>query len=306
MIWRFALLLVLTASCCWRPSTYEYRSSYAHLEGPIPVQKEIKESDYYIVFLVDARHLDYSDSRTFLKTTAKHPSDGSKNGDVGHSWLYLHGLKDGQEVIVEGGHSGERGVMHARYWEGVVNNNEFGYANPTQEQIKNPRIEPNPVKYLWESQPDGFFEKGSGNHVPTFAAKITLTQEQFEKVLSFIDPAHYDYANYSLTVQQCSSYVGHIAALVEFPIEHQETLKIQQDIEIAGQKLHLWTDPRYSSITFSTPDRIERSLIEAVREGRAENALDWYIAKRGERRDVGEVIDTVRWFPGRLVRYLTI
>jgi hypothetical protein len=307
MIWRLVILLFLTSSCCYRPSTHEYRCTYAHLEGPIPVQRKVTQSDYYIVFLVDARHLDYSDTRTFLKTTAKHPSDGSKNGDVGHSWIYLRGLKDGQEVIVEGGHSGERGLLQARYWEGILNGNDYGYANPTEEQRQNPRYEPNPVKYLWESQPDGLFEQGTGAHNPTFAAKIDLTPDQFEKILSFIDPKHYDYTNYSLTDQQCSTYVGHVAALIDFHIEHQVVLKLEPEMDIAGKKLRLWTDPQYSNLIFSSPDRVERSLIEAVREGKAQNAMNWYYETHGESGVVGEeVMDKVKAFPARFVRFLII
>ena len=54
------------------------------------------EEEYFVVFLVNARGLDYTDTLKFLKTVAKHPRDGSKNGDVGHAWVYLKG----DEILV--------------------------------------------------------------------------------------------------------------------------------------------------------------------------------------------------------------
>ena len=61
----------------------------------------------FIIFAVDARKLDYSDCSRLLKTMAKHPSDGSKNSDVGHAWIYL---KQGDSIL-QGGHSAERGIL---------------------------------------------------------------------------------------------------------------------------------------------------------------------------------------------------
>lgn len=65
----------------------------------------VASEDPYIVFLVNARQLDYSSFRSVLRTIAKHPSDWSKNGDVGHAWIYLKG-----DEVIEGGHSGELGL----------------------------------------------------------------------------------------------------------------------------------------------------------------------------------------------------
>ncbi|MBZ0110280.1 MAG: hypothetical protein K8F52_16650 [Candidatus Scalindua rubra] len=50
----------------------------------------------------------------------------------------------------------------------------------------------------------------------------------------------------------------------------------QVPFRAGGKEYRLWTDPRYSNLKLSTPDIIERSLIHAVMEGRAEYALDWY------------------------------
>lgn len=264
----------------------------------------VEKSDYYIVFLVTARHLDYSDAGSFLRTTAKHPADGSKNGDVGHAWVYLHGIRDGREVVIEGGHSGELGVIKARYWEGVVNSAEYGSPNPNGAY----RYEANPVRYLWETLDDGFFEEGSGGHAPTCAAKISITPEQFELVASFMSPECYEYSRYSLTDQQCSSFVAAIAELVGMPLKHRIMLPLPNQLVIAGSTVRLWEDPVYSSIVFSSPDVLERSLLDKIAMGKAENVLQWYrVRYRKSFSDkLADGWDMTRRFPERLGRYLLL
>jgi hypothetical protein len=136
---------------------------------------------------------------------------------------------------------------------------------------------PDPIQYLWATQYDGFFQEGSGGHVPTYAVKVDLSQEQFEKILFFIDPKNYYYREYALTCNQCSSFVAQVASLIDFPFEHEITIEIKEKVTLRGQTLYLWKDPYYSQLTISTPDILERSLMEAVDEGRAEYALDWYL-----------------------------
>ena len=165
------LLLLLPFSCSWRPLSHSYREQYSHLDESIPKKSFLSPSPYFLIVLVDARHLDYTDGRSLLRTLVKHPSDGSKNSDVGHAWIYLHGIVNDQNIGLEGGHSGELGIYQPRYFEGIMNYLEYGYANPTSQQQSCPRHESNPVKYLWEIQQDGFFQKGSGGHCPTFCSK---------------------------------------------------------------------------------------------------------------------------------------
>lgn len=251
------LLLFLTGCT---PQSSAYRDYYAHLNAPLP-KTTITSSPYFIVFLVNAPHLDYTDNKSFLRTMAKHPGSGSKEGDVGHAWIYLHGLQNGECHVIEGGHSGERGIHQPRYFEGIVQNIEHGCENP--------------VSYLWESQNDGFFQCGNGGHRPTTAAKVNLTQQQYEKILRFIQC--YQFQEYSLVGNQCASFVAQMAALIDFPIECQQTIQINSALFYRNDCLPLWKDPVYSTITVSTPDVIEKSLIQAIREGKAENVLHFYV-----------------------------
>lgn len=272
------LFLLLLTSCT--PLSREYQLFYSHLGGFRPSSsKAMVEDDYFLVILVDACHLDYTDACQFFKSVARHPMNRSRGDDVGHAWIYLQGKDEkGGVFSLEGGHSGELGDSPPRYFDGLMNYVEYGYADPTPEQKKKPRYEPNPIKYLWTVREDGIFEKGSGGHQPTFAAKVSLTREQFNKILSFIKPSVYPYQNYALIGPQCCTFVVQVAALAGMDLETEMKMSLSPSFFYGRTKVRLWEDPRYSSVAFSTPDLLEKSLIEAVKKGKAEYALDWYLS----------------------------
>lgn len=258
-----ALLIVFLNFGCSSPHSASYREQYAHLRLPAP-KTEVTQSPFFIIFLVNAPHLDYSDNYSFLRTMAKHPDTWSKEGDVGHAWIYVHGIRDGTCFVLEGGHSGETGQFQPRYFEGIMQ-----YVDSHCE---------NPISYLWETQHDGFFQKGNGGHKPTLAVKVNLTEDQYNKILRFV--ACYLFEEYALTGNQCASFIAQIGELIDFPIACHATVAIDSSIEIGSDRLQLWSDPSYSAITVSTPDIIEKSLLLAIQEGRAENVTSWYLKIR--------------------------
>jgi hypothetical protein len=298
-----ACFLMLLCSCSRIPSTPGYQSMYAHLEQVQEDKRPFCESERFLVVLVDARHLDYTDNRSFLKTVAKHPDDGSKGSDVGHAWIYLQGKCGGKVYCLEGGHSGESGLLQARYFDGIMNNIDYGYANPAKEEMECPRYEPNPIKYLWESQHDGFFQYGAGGHRPTYAAKMDLTEEQYYAILTFIQ--HFDFSDYSLRGNQCSSFAAQVASIGGLELEYEVDLTIDPVLQLGGYDLVLWNDPCYAKLTVSSPDIIEKDLMQAVGEGRAEYALDWYLHTHPEPvcRIVKKWRTNIVRFPKRLCRY---
>lgn len=225
----------------------------------------MKKTPFFLVILADAPHFDYSDGTRFLRSWRKHPQGGRKDGTVGHAWIYLRGIKHGKVVEIEGGHSGERGRHSLTYMEGV--------------DLLIRKGERNPVSYLFESLEDGYFEAGPGTHRPTFAAKIDLTEEQFEAILAYINPACYPYKSYSLTGRQCASFVVQVAALAGLSIKAEVTLPLPRCVKIGSEVFSFYEDDKYSTITFCSPDMVEQELIRRVIEGKAEYALDWYFAR---------------------------
>lgn len=270
------IALVFLSSCACR--SREYQCFYSHLQMFQPPCTPMQEDDYFLIILVDACHLDYTDACQFFQSVATHPSNGSRRGDVGHAWIYLQGKrKDGSVFVLEGGHSGERLEPPPRYFDGIMNYNDWGYANPTREQMRNPCYEPNPIKYLWTMREDGFFQKGSGGHIPTFAVKVSLSRQQFEEILSFVKPSSYPYRRYALLGPQCCTFVAQVAALAGLSLNTQTTMAVSPMIYYRKTWIRLWEDPCYSTLVFSTPDVLEKSLIQAVESGEAEYALDWYL-----------------------------
>lgn len=214
------------------------------------------ESPYFLVILVSAKHFDYANADRCLQSLVKN----SRDGRFGHAWIYVRGIQDGRPVALEGGHSGEINRGEARYFDGVADAIDRGDSNP--------------IRYLWTTRQDGFFQAGSGGHRPTYAAKIDLTPEQFEKIVAFIKA--YSFRDYALTGQQCTTFAVEVAALADWKLEADVTLTIKPKIFFGGVWMPLWKDARYSRLKFGSPDKLEQSMIQSVLSGQAEEALNWY------------------------------
>ncbi|MGK5594220.1 MAG: hypothetical protein ACSNEK_02550 [Parachlamydiaceae bacterium] len=245
------------------------------------------QAENFIVFLVEAPHLQYESVSGLLKSVAKHPSNYSKNGDVGHAWIYLHGYLDGKEIVCEGGHSGELGVIQPTYFKGVYDNILLGSKNP--------------ISYLFCAQEDGFFQRGNGNHVPTYAAKMRLTEQQLRMVIDFIH--QYDFKKYSLTERQCCTLINEIASQLGLTLKTKRLVYFPQEALIGKNKVCLWTDPKYSKICFSCPDLLELALKKAVEEGQLEPAKQWSDAYY--RPSLQKLLQQGLLLPMRLARYLS-
>lgn len=196
---------------------------------------------------------------------AKHPSDGSKNSDVGHAWVYI---QDGDRYF-EGGFSAETGRLQPTYLQGVGLLSERGDLNP--------------ARYLFATQKDGHLELGSGGHKPTYAAGIDITESQAEAIFSFID--NYPYESYRLTGDNCATFAADIAALVGIHLEVREMVEIDPVVTFRGETTVIWTDPTYSRLFIATPDRLEQSLWEHVQSGKL-----FHADIHGKSHDVKSVI----------------
>lgn len=278
-------LLSLLTSCAWHPCTTEYHVQYCHLNDPPPVEL-LDPCPHYLVVLVCARHLDYTNGKQLLKTIARHPSDGSKNSDVGHAWVLLQGEKE----RLEGGHTGEFGVVQPRYFEGVADLIDYR--------------DPNPVRYLWATQKDGCFQKGSGGFVPTFAARIKLSQEQYKEVRAFI--LSYSYRDYAITRHQCATFAADVAEIAGVELKHSVTVPIEQRITLYGENIQLWSDPFYAELTISSPDILEKSLMQAVKEGKAQNATNWYLENYRKKTTLFDRIHSIKTIGSKLNRSLML
>lgn len=260
--WLFLLLLFSGCHPCVVQDSYH--KQYRHLDAKRETLKNdasFRVDEYFLILLVDAKHLDYSDAKSLLSTIAKHPN-GSWERTVGHAWIVVGGIKEGRQVVIEGGHSGELGIVQPRYLEGVLS---------AQHDL-------NPVRYLFSSLSDGYFEMGAGIHKPTYAIYKKLDQQTFLKIYDLIQPERYCFSNYSLTENQCTTFAVKIAALSGIILEHEVTIRIPQYIhtDFYGARLKMWEDPKYEWMTIPTPDILEKSMIAAVQKGHARTAMRCY------------------------------
>jgi hypothetical protein len=261
MRWLFCLFIFLL-SCTHDPNRV--------LKLELQKQPSKLQSPYFLVIMVDARQLNYTSNQAFFRSMVKHPSDGSKNSDVGHAWIYLKGMCEEKSVVIEGGHSGERGDVNPKYFEGVMNYIDYGFANPSYEEMQIPRYEPNPIKYLFESLDDGFFQQGSGGHKPTFAICLDLTEEQFLQIYEFIKS--YDFQKYSLISRQCCTFVKDVAAIAGLHFDCEFFMEIGPEVYIGREKFNLWEDPKYRTLRFFSPEKLEEEMMQAVLSGKAKCA----------------------------------
>src|SRR5581483_12099178 len=121
-----------------------------------------------------------------------------------------------------------------------------------------------------------YFEHGPGVHTPTFAAKIDLDQERFEKIYWLFQDNNYLFDEYSLTSNQCASFASKVCALAGVTLDSEITIDVPQTIFFENREIQLWQDPRFSTITVAAPDVVEKSLMELVEEGKAEVCTSWY------------------------------
>ena len=210
----------------------------------------------YIVFLVDARGLDYSSTPKLLQSIAKHPSDGSKNGDVGHAWIYL----SGRAITFEGGHSAERDPSCPGYFASILDAQE--------------KKEKNPLVHLYDQRKDGYFERGAGGHKPTLAAYLELTEEEFSLILKEIEKT--DFSNYCLANLQCTSFVRRIAHLLNHDLNTFTEVSFSNSLKTPFGDLLLWSDENHATITLETPEALEKSLKNCIEQGQMQDFTKIY------------------------------
>jgi len=228
----------------------------------------------FLVLLVAAAHLDYGDQTRLIGQL--HKRSQLKQGFMGHSWVYLEGSEGGRRQVYEAGLS-PKGDGATQFIRGVLNLARYGYANPSGAQRENPRHEPNPIAYLWRDQGNGYLQPAAEAALrPTYAARLVLTQAQFRTIRTLMDPNRPEHRRFQLTGRQCSSFLADVAQVAGVRLEHEVTIEVPPQISVGGETYRLWTDPKYSRLTLSSPDVLEVSLKRLVAQGRATEALDWY------------------------------
>ena len=237
---KWLIFCLLYVSCSFG-NRVPYQASQDMLKAP---------SSFYLDICVDAKHFDYSHGAAFLRSYFDRD-----DMSFGHAWMRLYGKKNETAVHIEGGHSGEISDFLPRYLDQLIAAAKRG--------------ERNPIQHLYTPRYDGYFESGNGGHTPTTVIRIAITEAQFDAMRDLVEKKRYPFSRYSLCDAQCTIFVVKLASLANLVLEHEVTMPVPQNIRFDGVDLRLWSDREYSTLTISTPDRLEESMLQAVREGKA-------------------------------------
>jgi hypothetical protein len=278
-LFRFlATFTILCFSSCSQRMSDSYVSRYQYLGGVQATNQSSKQfsgtSDYFLVVLVDARHLDYSSPRNYFSTLSQGlflPQDPN----TGHTWIVLAGKEERKPWVFEGGHTGEFGLYAPRYFDEVV-------------RLSWDENHPNPASYLFDSLPDGCLQYGSGGHFPTFAAAFPLTENGYRRVRRLLTAGGYDFSRWGIRGPNCIHFSLACLASVGIELNCKETIRLPRSFTYKGAEIELWSDPTFSTFCVDTPELLEKRLWDQVERGNAVVATKWYSSFK-HRCDVGEI-----------------
>ena len=260
-----AFCLIFAFLCCanvneqrlWR---YSYLGDLHQTIQTLP--QYCAQDQYFLVVLVDARHLDYSSPYRYLSTLSA-SFITERAPDPGHAWIVLSGYKDGKPWIFEGGHSVNCNSLMGAYIRDVTG-------------LLQTQSDPNPVRHLFRVTEKGFFEYGSGENRPTFAAAIPLTKDGFDRICKLFDSDGYDFSQWGVRGPNCVQFALSCLATIGIELECYDVLPLPPSLSFLGKELPLWSDPQYASLALKTPDLLEKRLWELVKRGTALCATSWY------------------------------
>lgn len=208
----------------------------------------IGDKGYNLYFLTYGGNWNYRSSWSFLFSVVRRP--------WGHSWLILESPKN----RIECGQSGDYGEAKPRYHEGVFQRMREGH--------------PNPIAYLWETMSDGRCEIGRPEVRPTFVWRMPITQRRYRSIHEYL--MHRDDKEFSIRFHNCTDFLMEVAALTGVDFIHRIRLTFPPRKRFFGRMLHVWTDPQYNSIEYSTTDVLEADLRHLAQFGIGYDATKWY------------------------------
>lgn len=215
-----------------------------------PLVDRARDEGCYLYLATSSARLDYSSTDAFFDSLYKNPLDNGKG--VGHSWIVLRG-PGGKRAM---GHSGEYGKLQPTYADGIRGLMDEG--------------DPNPARYLWVEMVDGHLLRGPGASKPTWCGRVPITLEQHDRILAWAES--FDYRHFALRGKGCSDYVVTAARMADLYLPNRMRLVLPRRIRMWGGVETLWTDPRWSTVVFGTPEILEQGLRELAGRGVVQKA----------------------------------
>jgi len=209
-----------------------------------------------LIVYVSSQGMEYETGELFFESLLKQGSSPR----VGHAWVALcRKSENGIVDRIEGGHSGEFGIIAPQYLERLIK------ASMNTEIL-------NPIQVLYEPLEDGIFEKGSGGYTYTYAASFSLTDDGYDKIHCLLEEGsqEYPFHRWSLTHYNCVRFVLTCLGRIGIVLDAATEMAISPTTTIRGKSVHMWTDSRFSSIVVETPEKLESELKRMVSLGIAQ------------------------------------
>jgi hypothetical protein len=210
----------------------------------------VGDEGYYLYILTKVGDWDYANTKSFLLSHTREP--------WGHCWLILE--SPGKRL--EYGLNGNFGREQPDYDEGVSQKFRDG--------------DPNPISYLWVTMSDGQLEIGNGNRTPTFVWQMPITRQRHQRIYESV--MHWKYDQIGVRSNNCIDFVTEAAEVAGLNLIHRVRLTIPSEIKILWMTWHMWTDPRYRILEYSTGDILEVDLRHLARFGIGRDVTAWYLA----------------------------
>jgi len=210
----------------------------------------VGDEGYYLYILTKIGDWGYGTMRSYLLSHARQP--------WGHSWLILESPTNRLEC----GLNGNFGREKPKYGDGISQKLRDG--------------DPNPISYLWVTMSDGEMEIGNGNRTPTFVWRMPITKRRYELIHNHV--MHWKYDQIGVRANNCVDMVAEAAELAGINLIRRIRLTLPPDITILGRTVHVWTDPQYRILEYSTPDLLEVDLRHLARFGIGSEVTEWYLA----------------------------
>lgn len=213
-------------------------------------QTPVGDEGYSLCILNEAANWDYSEASSLLFSIWQRP--------WAHSWLLLESPRGAMEF----GHTGDLGITQPRYHDGVF--------------LKIRDGEPDPIAYLWQTRSDGQLQIGKPNRPPTFVWRMPITRERHHLIQEFVTVRSYD--RFGVRSDNCTDFVAETAALAGIRLTHRIRLTLPPQAKVWGRLRRVWTDPRYRTLEYGTPDVLDVELRQLARLGIGSDATKWYLS----------------------------
>jgi len=210
----------------------------------------VGDEGYYLYILTESADWDFSDGASLVLSIWLRP--------WAHGWIILESPWDRLEF----GHTGDFGQEAPRYHEEVMQRGRGG--------------DPNPIAYLWQTRSDGQFQIGKPNRPPTFVWRMPITRRRHQLIKEYVMQRKYD--QFGVRSNNCTDLVVEAAALAGINLNHRIRLTMPPETKFLGRTLHVWTDPQYRILEFSTPEVLEMDLRQLAQIGIGSDATEWYLA----------------------------